>query len=552
MMRTFICLLISCCIAWSVFAQSDIETTMRYGFFTSSREILPMDNGEVIIVGDKYESGGWGNNTLRLEKLDASGNTIWMKLYPEHVYFYGLYGAAIGTDNSIYISLENGGCDYGAWQMIMKFDSEGNYLWSIDVEGFYLSGGIKTTEDGGFWTLTSLGLYKYDSDGNHTQTIYLISARNFDYNESTNEFIVAFRDNQEVEKLRRINADGSIQEVELPDPIQLPQVYFWGDYILAKYFSKDILKYDQQLNLINEIELPRVYHVFEFDAENIYLSNKYIYFQPFDILKLNQNLEIIDSIGWEYGSVRDIATIDDELYVLGGEYHHTYLKSISNDFTYNDTNTDIGVVEILEATADTTHYYCGSNSAYTYDVTGIKAVVQNFGTETIDYFELNALYENECGAICLDYQPNIMIYENVNIAPGEVDTVDFSDIYIWYQYVNTQMCLYTTRPNQLLDKNHDNDEICRDFIYDGITAIQSVEEGLEFSISPNPATDIINLQNTQIDWQKTTINIINIEGKQIAVQPSPQINISRLPMGIYVIQCEYEGTIGSKRFVKYK
>jgi len=547
MMRIFTCLIISCCITLSVSAQSDIETTMRYGFFTSSREILPLDNGEVIIVGDKYESGGWGNNTLRLEKLDASGNTIWMKLYPEHVFFYGLYGAAIGTDNSIYISLQNGGCDYGAWSMIMKFDNEGNHLWTINVDGFYLSGGIKTTEDGGFWTLTNMGLYKYDIDGNHIQTISINSARNFDYNESTNEFIVGFRDNQDVEKLRRINADGSTQEVELPNPLQLPQVYFWGDYILAKYYSKDILKYDQQLNLINEIELPGISYLREFDAENIYLSNTY-----FDILKLNQNLEIIDSIEWEHTSVRDIAAIDDELYVLGREYHHTYLKSISNDLTYSDTDTDIGVVETLGAIADSTcfdFYYCPSCQ---YDVTGIKAVVQNFGTETINYFELNALYENECGAICLDYQPAMMVYDNVYIAPGEVDTVDFPDIYIWNQYFGTQMCLYTTRPNQLLDKNHDNDEVCRDFIYDETIAIESVKEGLGFSISPNPATDIINLQNTQIDWQKATIKIINIEGKQIAVQASPQINIGQLPAGVYVIQCEYEGTVGSKRFVKYK
>lgn len=551
MMRTFIGLVIYYCITCSVSAQNDnFETTIRYDFFTSSREILPLDNGEMIIVGDKYESGGWGSNTLRLEKLDASGNVIWMKLYPEHVYFYGLYGAAIGMDNSIYISLEHGACDYSTWGMMMKFDSEGNHLWSVGVDGFYLNGGIKATEDGGFWTLTNLGLYKYDSNGNHTQTISMNSAYKFDYNESTNEFIVGLRDNQDVEKLMRINADGSTQEVELPNPLQLPQIHFWGDYILAKYPSRDILKYDQQLNLINEVELPGIPYLLEFDAENIYLSSTY--YQPFNILKLNQNLEITDSIGWEYGRVRDIAAIDDELYLLGGEYHHTYLKSISNDFTYNDTNTDIGVVDILGTTTDTTHYNYGSCSAYIYDITGIKAVVQNFGTETINYFELNALYHNECGHICPDYQPNMVIYDSVYIAPGEVDTVDFSDIYLWDQKPDTQMCLYTTRPNQLLDKNHDNDELCGDFIYDATTSVEEVEAGLEFSIFPNPASDIINLQNTQIDWQKATVNIINIEGRQISVQAASQIDISALPAGVYVIKCEYGGAKGSKRFVKYK
>ncbi len=551
-MKTFIHILIYFCITLSVSAQNtDIETTMRYGFFTYSNTILPLDNGETIIVGDQYESGGWGYNTLRLDKLDASGDLIWTKTYPQHVSFYYLFGTAVGTDNSVYLGLARGGCDYFENHTIMKFDSEGNHLWSKISNDTLWSEDLKATADGGIWALTNLGLYKYDSTGSHVQTIELpFNAHSFDYNMSTEEFIVPFRDDENVKKIMWIGADGSTQEIELIEQFFLPRVYFWDDYILAKYYT-NVLKYDQQLNLIDSIELSESYPILDFDNEYIYLSNRYN--TPIDLLKLNEHLEIIDSMTWHYGNITDIEASDNYLYILGEEYKHTYLKEINKDFTHTDINTDIGVVNILGARTDSTcldpsAYYC--SAVCQYDVTDIQVVVKNFGTETINYFELNALYNNGCLSICYDAQPTMMIYDNVNIAPGDTYIVDFPPLNLWNQLPDAQLCLYTTRPNKLLDKEHDNDEICRNFFYDDTTSIHLPEEQLAFSIFPNPATAIINLQNTWIDWQKATVHIISIEGKQLAVQ-APEIDISTLPTGVYVVHCEYEGVTGSERFVKY-
>jgi len=144
------------------------------------------------------------------------------------------------------------------------------------------------------------------------------------------------------------------------------------------------------------------------------------------------------------------------------------------------------------------------------------------------------------------------IHDNVYIPPGGIDTVDFSDLDIRFQREDLRLCLYTTRPSKFIDKNHDNDEVCRSFFYNDIISVEPSEGHFEFSISPNPASDVILLKNTQVDWQKVTVNIINIEGKQIATQQSPQIDISSLPAGVYVVQAQYGGATGSKRFVKYK
>lgn len=509
-MKTFIYTIIYCCTILSVSAQNvDFETTMRDGFFTYPNKILPLSNGEIIIFSEKYESGGWGRNPLQINKLDASGNLIWTNTYSQYGYFHYFGGTAVGADNSIYLSFVTGECDYLANYIMMKLDSDGNDIWiKTNNDTLRSFKGLKMTADGGFWTLTNLGLYKYDSNGNHIQTIELPSPYiyNFDYNISTEEFVIPFRDTDDIIKLMRVGADGSTQEIELIEQVFLPEVYFRGDDVLVKYY-RDILKYDRELNLVSSIKLPKAYPILNFEDEYIYIAHNEYEYSSFDrnhvysdILKLNENLEIIDNARWQYGDITDIKTIDKALYISGSEYKHTYLKEINDDFTHTNLNTDIGVVDIV-ATGDST--CIGSNycPVCNYDVTGIQVLVQNFGTETINYFELNTLYYNGCGSICYDAQSAMMIYDNVNLAPGETHTVDFPNLNLWNQPRDTRMCLYTTRPNKLLDKDHDNDRTCSDF-----EVLLPIEE-----LTPLQAE--INNKSVLLTWETATE--INNEGFEI-------------------------------------
>lgn len=546
-MKIFIYLFVYLVSMASVLAQSiGFETTIRDDFFTSSSTILPLDNGETIIVGDKYESGGWGSNTLRLDRLDASGNLLWTKTYPDHVFFHHVESVIIGTDNFIYLNLWNGGCDYIISTVMMKLDNDGNIEWFQQDKNFVIYNNMKANTEGGFWAMSGKELIEYDGNLDTIQIISLsASIRSFDHDTSTGDFVVVTEN--DMKKLIYYTANGDTQEIYIS---QTPQVHFWGDYILARYSDK-IEHYDKQLNLIDSVALPKQYQVWDFDNEWIYLVDKAYDNSPDKILKLNQNLEITDSIEWQYGKINAVEVVDDHLYVLGGEYTHTFLKTINNDFSYTNTNTDIGIVNVLVATADSTcyqPYYC--DGVCEYDATGIKAVVKNFGTETVDYLELNALYESGCGSICYDAQAYMVIHDNVYIPPGEVDTLDFLDMELWQQARGTRLCLYTTRPNELLDKDHTNDQICRNFFYNDITSVDPAEGDFKFSIFPNPARDIINLQNTVIDWQKVNIKIITVEGKQIEVE-TPQVDISTFPAGVYLVHCEYEGLTRTERFVKY-
>jgi len=545
MMRIFISLIISCCIAWSVSAQNDFETTMRYGFFTHSNKILPLDNGEMIIVGNRYESDNL-TNIPQLDKLDASNNLVWTKTYPEYAYFR-LWHAVVATDNSIYLYFEKAECDLLGGAIVLKLDNDGNIQWVQEIEAPHTYYDMTANANGGFWGTLTNSLLEYDGNYDTIQSIPLSDRiLDFDYDIVSGDIVVWTNSGD----LTYIGANGDTQQKYLS---LARDIHFWGDYILVHYHNK-IERYNKQLNLINSTEPQSLqYPVFDFDDTHIYLSTSRSLDNISDrILKLNENLEVVGYITWQYGRIRDIDIVDDYLYVLGDEYTHTYLKTIDKDFDYISTNTDIGIVDILVTAADSICLPPQNCPSCSYNARGIKVVVKNFGTETINYLEINALYSNPCSVICPASQSATVTHDNLNIAQGDVDTLNFPDLNIWNQYSNADLCLYTTRPNKLIDKDHNNDEICRNFFYNDITAVEPSEGHFEFSISPNPASDVILLKNTQVDWKKVTVNIISIDGKQIATQQFPQIDIRALSAGVYVVQCKYGGATGSKRFVKYK
>jgi len=177
-------------------------------------------------------------------------------------------------------------------------------------------------------------------------------------------------------------------------------------------------------------------------------------------MRMDYNLQIINEVNWNIGDdvKAMIAHDNDSLTIIGNDYHHIYGKKISNSFDFVETEPDVGIVEILNA--DIVSYHCGGMCEY--DIENIEIIVQNFGTQPITSYEINAQYNNECNWFC-NY---ILVYETYNnlLLPGERDTVAFRDMQVCLYYQpEIDFCFYTTRPNAIVDKNQDNDRICADF-----------------------------------------------------------------------------------------
>jgi hypothetical protein len=158
-LRTFLCL-ISTLFVLFIYPQS---ITFNKGMVfqdsllqESATQILEVDDG-FIISGfsdmDRYK--------LVISKLDSMGDAVWLKKYGDERYFYepGHYDAMIRTSDSNFALAANFTdywLSYPTRMMIMKFDKNGDTLWSHQlyspdsVDEYCSAGGIIETFDKGF------------------------------------------------------------------------------------------------------------------------------------------------------------------------------------------------------------------------------------------------------------------------------------------------------------------------------------------------------------------------------------------------------------------
>lgn len=96
--------------------------------------------------------------------------------------------------------------------------------------------------------------------------------------------------------------------------------------------------------------------------------------------------------------------------------------------------------------------------------------------------------------------------------------------------------LYTNYPVQIS---------CPTLRTDGFLTIKT------YSIYPNPAKEIINIENFD-NKSISNIKIIDSSGKLVLKQSNnlQQINLKQIPQGIYIIQIESEGKLYNQKFIK--
>jgi hypothetical protein len=176
---------------WRVVNHDLNGTIMGTTISVSGYDVQQTSDGGYIVIGASYlpfdtESGIYWDTTTFLWKLDATGNTQWLKHYYEQTdeYLVIYYNIAV-------IEVENGfvaSCyDYyyypstESWSdhwygFIMKTDSSGVKQWVREFEnvGNGSLGSISRTSDGGFFlsgftdgiTAGALWMVKTDADGN--------------------------------------------------------------------------------------------------------------------------------------------------------------------------------------------------------------------------------------------------------------------------------------------------------------------------------------------------------------------------------------------------
>jgi hypothetical protein len=87
--------------------------------------------------------------------------------------------------------------------------------------------------------------------------------------------------------------------------------------------------------------------------------------------------------------------------------------------------------------------------------------------------------------------------------------------------------------------NHEDDGMMQQFIVNNPSSIiENMPDESQYTLFPNPASDVIFIENTGIEIYYITI--VNSVGKSVMMLPQPEIHkgisIAHLPKGMYYMQ----------------
>lgn len=104
---------------------------------------------------------------------------------------------------------------------------------------------------------------------------------------------------------------------------------------------------------------------------------------------------------------------------------------------------------------------------------------------------------------------------------------------------------YTARGEHYVYKDHTGN-------LEELNALAKKE--LNFSASPNPSSDYIDIQSDRC-LENSILQVIDLQGRMLLSQPlckghGERIDISALPKGMYLLRIEHYTTVGIKRIIK--
>jgi hypothetical protein len=259
------------------------------------------------------------------------------------------------------------------------------------------------------------------------------------------------------------------------------------------------------------------------DSNHVYLLN--------DSLHILHNFELFNHGQFDYVSLNNGKVMLAGMERYGGEqaYHQTratFLKEYSlGGYDYNLSN-DIGLVEIGQAAS--IHVSQLSPDTYRIYFNDIPLTIKNFGDKPVNSIVLWA------------YINSPKYITNFSLQPGE------EKVFIWDEVRrpafledpagNTyDLCFWTSRPDNLMDLDADNDHLCSEFLVNDDEVLLNEE----ITISPNPVDGdfiFVEAEGNQFEASAKSILLFDSTGKKILEKAfSNTIDLSQINSGLYFL-----------------
>lgn len=553
--------------------------TYQASFFTFGQEIVPLDEGRYIVGGQNGLFMGYPSFAPFLMMVDNHGEILFQREMQDHwnSELGGINGIVINPiDSSIYVAVEVSGCDYGVPGALYQLDQLGNTIWYQEVQqadalAIFSDGSAVV---GGNYT----GLIRrYHNSGD------LIWERDVALwiNDLTTVEDTLFVLGQY--ELARVDESGEVQGIwEFGEGLG-QQVKYWPSQKRLMVRAEDKLyQMDRELNQIAEVSLD-LYGQFEsmaFDSSHCYLLGRGLDAQRMVIVFDTALNYVADfPVGNAYQVATNFVVDGDQLIIVGDEvpdpfegiantamwerpYQHRgsalFIQTYDLNGTATPLKTDVALtrVELAHISDPVNNGMCywPESDVYSYTIEGIRVKVANEGTEVLNDLSLNIRFD-PCSFICPTATTFIRSFSNLNIQPGQTTELGFGNIDVFYVPLESSvnLCVWPSVPNGKLDANPENNEVCEMFL---VTSTEEEMEARAVRVFPNPANDLLI-----VDWGMDisniqTITLLDNVGRILDLRDwnelhnGLELDISRLPQGIYYLKISTGGQQFSARFIK--
>lgn len=312
-----------------------------------------------------------------------------------------------------------------------------------------------------------------------------------------------------------------------------------------------------------------------------------------------QDFALTDSALVVMFGVNEVYVYDDSLnlqnmFQIEGEYpfgHHpwSHLEALSGSFIVAN-NTYYGADKYKGVSPLVKEYPMDGNVVYDAEDIGVTAIeaiglpyetappfgdyqlvydslkitVQNFGDNTIDSLKLNADFVQfrEIGSCIWYYQLYHEKYTGVSLMPGESIDLYWEDFSVFFEEIPTtedfEICIWTSLPNQKIDRDSENDIFCTDFL---VSDKEVIPTGLSWNVFPNPVYDYLNIELDKPlkGCEDCLLKVMDITGRE---RYRSSVNAYNQPFkvpvwdweaGLYFLQYLSDGEIiNTSRFVVVK
>lgn len=505
-----------------------VDRSLVAGFATSTELIVPYGTDKWLIAGlGEPELGAFFRDTLFVSIIGNDGAIVWRKninlpLSEKH-FWHDLLAL---PDGGMLISFESTLCDVGADVLtIQRLDSQGNLLWQ--KAGGFVFGTSRPPEK---WFLAADGQLlgvAYDQvwkvSTNTGSVLWTAEMQGVLSGDASFFEVVKIPDSEDFFAI----GNPTFQHWIKTGPTNAPEYVLYGSldnngyyrsltvgpnatfYSWRNFPESRIERIDLNFDLTT-LPIPLIYageKDMAVGEQGLYLSEsslgdfKVTRFDlegenPVSLLPPGNSLSpkaIATNQGWlaiggEEGS--GLPTVTGGYNCTGAWFRAIQeLNPLLESLTPN-----VGVTAIKQhSLIDTTSFpFPPIGPIYNLNGGDFDIEISNFGDIFVNEVSVNVLFKgNQFIQICFNRPAKSIRFFNLNLAPGAATWVNFGDIEaIGQPMIPSEICFWTSSPNEEPDAVHENDRACHPASY--TVAIKNPNIN-QVALFPNPSDDFTEL-----------------------------------------------------------